>query len=209
MLFGKGNARNFWNYVWQTDMRMLHTYDQYWKAKEMPAILFFKYFWRTDGRATGGAEPNATRNWCFVEADGVYFYCFSMIVQSFAEATTDTIWVFYFFNETSILCAQTVHFGAVRRQATSRRQGGAWKSTGKNVYEMKVAVDAKKHIRKRYTHAIAKVTILSKRNASSSGTRTSTHTWKTRVAWKAATAGLVLWCARRTSISEKKLLFAS
>ena len=50
-----------------------------------------KYLWRTDGRATGGADPNATRNWCFVEADGVYFYCFSMIVQSFAEATTDTI----------------------------------------------------------------------------------------------------------------------
>ena len=96
MLFGKGNARNFWNYVWRTDMRMLHTYDQYWKAKEMPAIFCKKYFWRTDGRATGGAEPNATRNWCVINTDGIYFYCFSMIVQDFAEATTDTIWVFHF-----------------------------------------------------------------------------------------------------------------
>ena len=66
------------------------------KSKGNARHFFFKYFWRTDGRATGGAEPNATRNWCFVEADGVYFYCFSMIVQSFAEATTDTIWVFHF-----------------------------------------------------------------------------------------------------------------
>ena len=46
----------------------------------------------------------------------------------------------------------------------SRRQGGAWKSIGKNAYEMKVAVNAKKHIRKRYTHAIAEVSILSWKN---------------------------------------------
>ena len=84
----------------------------------MPAI-FFKHFWRTDGRATGGADPNATRNWCFVEADGVYLSCVSMIVHGFAEATTDKICVFNFFNETSILFAQTVHFGADRRQATN------------------------------------------------------------------------------------------
>ena len=69
----------------------------------MPAICFFNYFWRTDGRATGGADPNAIRKWFFVEADGVYFYCFSMIVHSFAKATTDTIRVFDFTNETSIL----------------------------------------------------------------------------------------------------------
>ena len=61
------------------------------KQRKRPPFLKKKYFWRTDGRATGGADPKATRNWCFVEADGVYFYCFSMIVQSFAEATTDTI----------------------------------------------------------------------------------------------------------------------
>jgi hypothetical protein len=61
------------------------------KQRKCPPFFFLKYFWRTDGRATGGADPNATRNWCFVEADGVYFYCFSMIVHGFAEATTDTI----------------------------------------------------------------------------------------------------------------------
>jgi hypothetical protein len=41
---------------------------------------------------------------------------------------------------------------------------------------MKVAVNAKKHIRKRYTHAIAKVSILSRQNNNSSGTTTSAHT---------------------------------
>ena len=75
-------------------------------------------FGRTDGRATGGADPNATCNWCYVKADGVYFYCFSMIVHGFAEATTDTICVFYFFTETSILSTQNLYFDAVRRQAT-------------------------------------------------------------------------------------------
>ena len=106
-------------------------------AKEMPAMfeimfggricgcyiltMFFYYFWRTDGRATGGADPNAIRNWCFVEADGVYFYCFSMIVDGFAEATTDTICVFYFFNETSIVSTQNLHFDSVRHG----EQGGA------------------------------------------------------------------------------------
>ena len=117
LLKSKGHARLFsnfvWqrkcpqflrNYVWRTDMRMLHTYDYCGKTKEMHAICFKqKYSWRTDGRATGGADPNATRNWCFVEADGVYFYCFSMIVQGFAEATTDTICDFYCSNKTSKL----------------------------------------------------------------------------------------------------------
>ena len=134
------------------------------KQRKCPPFFFLKYFWRTDGRATGGADPNATRNWRFVKTDGVYFSCFSMIVHGFAEATTDTIWVFYLFNETSILCAQTVHFGTSDDKQPSRRQGGAWKSTGKNAYEMKIAVNAKKHIRKRYTHAIAKVSILSRQN---------------------------------------------
>jgi hypothetical protein len=92
----------------------------------MPAIFFLKYFWRTDGRATGGADPNATRNWCFVEADGVYFYCFSMIVQGFAEATTDTICVFYFFNETSILSAQNLHFDSVRHGAARGSMKKHW-----------------------------------------------------------------------------------
>jgi hypothetical protein len=40
---------------------------------------------------------------------------------------------------------------------------------------MKVAVNAKKHIRKRYTHAIAKVSILSRQNNNSSETTTSAH----------------------------------
>jgi hypothetical protein len=35
---------------------------------------------------------------------------------------------------------------------------------------MKVAVNTKKHIRKRYTHAIAKVSILWRQNNNSSGT---------------------------------------
>ena len=43
---------------------------------------------------------------------------------------------------------------------------------------MKVAVNAKKHIRKRYTHAIAKVSFLSRQNNNSSGTTTSAHTSK-------------------------------
>ena len=43
------------------------------KQRKCPPFVFLKYFWRTDERATGGADPNATRNWCFVEADGVYF----------------------------------------------------------------------------------------------------------------------------------------
>ena len=41
---------------------------------------------------------------------------------------------------------------------------------------MKVAVNAKKHIRKRYTHAIAEVSILSRQNNNSSGTTTSGRT---------------------------------
>ena len=45
---------------------------------------------------------------------------------------------------------------------------------------MKVAVNAKKHIRKRYTHAIAKVSIMSRRNNNSSNTTTSTHTCKSK-----------------------------
>ena len=61
------------------------------KQRKCPHLFFLKYFWRTDGRATGGADPNATRNWRFVKTDGVYFSCFSMIVHGFAEATTDTI----------------------------------------------------------------------------------------------------------------------
>ena len=60
------------------------------KQRKCPPFKKQNYIWRTDGRATGGADPNATRNWCFVDADGVYFYFFSMIVQGFAEATTDT-----------------------------------------------------------------------------------------------------------------------
>ena len=98
----KGNASLFSNVVWQRkcpQFLKLCLADGYADATYLRSVLkskgnarlFLKYFWRTDGRATGGAEPNATRNWCFVEADGVYFYCFSMIVQSFAEATTDTI----------------------------------------------------------------------------------------------------------------------
>ena len=43
------------------------------KQRKCPHLFFLKYFWRTDGRATGGADPNATRNWRFVETDGVYF----------------------------------------------------------------------------------------------------------------------------------------
>ena len=73
------------------------------KSKGNAGHFFNNYFWRPDGRATGGADPNPTRNWCVVEADGVYFDCFSMIVQGFAEATTDTICDFYCFNKTSKL----------------------------------------------------------------------------------------------------------
>ena len=41
---------------------------------------------------------------------------------------------------------------------------------------MKVSVNAKKHIRKRYTHAIAKVSILSRQNNNSSGNTTDART---------------------------------
>ena len=43
---------------------------------------------------------------------------------------------------------------------------------------MKVAVNATKHIRKRYTHAIAKVSILWRQSNNSSGTNTSIRAWK-------------------------------
>ena len=67
------------------------------KQRKCSPFCFLNYFSRTDGRATRGADPNAIRNFCFVEADGVYFYCFSMIVHGFAKATTDTICVFLLF----------------------------------------------------------------------------------------------------------------
>ena len=44
------------------------------KQRKCTPFVFFNYFWRTDGRATGGADPNAIRNWCLVEADGVFFF---------------------------------------------------------------------------------------------------------------------------------------
>ena len=40
--------------------------------------------------------PIGSHNWCFVEADGVYLYCFSMIVHGFAEATIDPFVIFTF-----------------------------------------------------------------------------------------------------------------
>ena len=104
ILKSKGNASLFSNFVWQrkcSQFLKLCLADGYADATYLRLVLkskgnarhfvFLKYFWRTDLRATGGADPNATRNWCFVGADGVYFYCFSMIVHGFAEATTDTI----------------------------------------------------------------------------------------------------------------------
>jgi hypothetical protein len=99
-LKSKGNASLFSNFVWQrkcSQFLKLCLADGYADATYLRLVLKSKgnarhfkkkYFWRTDGRATGGADPNATRNWCFVE---VYVYCFSMIVHGFAEATTDTI----------------------------------------------------------------------------------------------------------------------
>ena len=44
-----------------------------------------------------------------VEADGVYFSCFSMTVHGFAEATTDTICDFYLFNIVLIKQAFCMH----------------------------------------------------------------------------------------------------
>ena len=38
------------------------------------------------------------------------FYCFGMIVHGFPEAPTDTIWIPYFFTETSMVCAQNRYF---------------------------------------------------------------------------------------------------
>ena len=115
------------------------------KQRNCPPSFFSKNFWRTDGRATGGADPNATRNWRFVETDGVYFSCFSMIVHGFAEATTDTIWVFFTFLTKQAFCAHRLSTLAQSDdKQPSRRQGGAWKHTGKNAYEMKVAVNANK-----------------------------------------------------------------
>ena len=42
---------------------------------------------------------------------------------------------------------------------------------------MKVAVNAKKHIRKRYTHAIANVSVLSRQNNNSTGINTGPRTY--------------------------------
>ena len=96
------------------------------KQRKRPPFVF-NYLLRTDGRATGGAQPNATRNWCFVEVDGVYVYCFEMIVHGFPEASTDTIWVFYFFTETSILRAQYRYFDNSNVKPPRRnRVGGKW-----------------------------------------------------------------------------------
>ena len=86
----------------------------------MHAICLFDYFWHTDGRATGGADPNAIRSWCFVEVDGVYFYCFSMIVHGFAEATTDTICVFCLFNRILLKQAWCAHRIATLTQSDDK-----------------------------------------------------------------------------------------
>ena len=85
----------------------------------------------------------------------------------------------------------------------------ACKSTAKNAYEMKVAMNATKHLRKRYTHAIAKVSILWRQNNNSSGTNTSGRTCKSKTHMLVHIRGTHLWCARRTSTSEKKMPFAS
>ena len=85
-----------------------------------------------------------SRCWCFVDASGVYFYCFSMIVQGFAEATADTICDFYCFNKTSKLLAQNLHFDAVRRQAPVARPTRRQEAHCKNAYEMKVCSECLK-----------------------------------------------------------------
>ena len=74
---------------------------------------------------------------------------------------------------------------------------------------MKVAVNDTKHICKRYTHAIAKVSILWRQNNNDSGTNTSSRACKSKTHMLVHIRGTYLWGARRASTSEKKMSFAS
>ena len=70
-------------------------------------------------------------------------------------------------------------------------------------------MNAKKQQWKAYTHRKAKVTILSAQNNNPSSTAPCRRTTAARGRTKAAAGRLVLWPARRTSTSEKKMPFAS
>ena len=75
---------------------------------------------------------------------------------------------------------------------------------------MKVAVNANKtHTQTLYAcNSKSEHSVETKPPTAVALARAPTHA-KSRVTWKGAATGRLLWATRRTSISEKKLLFAS
>ena len=92
----------------------------------------------------------------------------------------------------------------------SRRQGGAWKSTGKNAYEMKVAVNAKKqHTQTLYAcNSKSEHSVETKPPTAVAPASASAHR-QARATCNSTSPGRLLWGARRTSTSDKNLPFVS
>ena len=90
------------------------------KQRKCPRFVLFLLF---VGYGWAGADFTATRNWCCVGADGVYFYCSTLIVHGFAEGTTDTFCAFYFINKKIIKQAWCAHRIAALKTQTSRPRG--------------------------------------------------------------------------------------
>ena len=89
--------------------------------------------------------------------------------------------------KTSVVSAQNRYFkNSNVKPPKHNRVGGkgeheqALVKTHMKAYEMKVAVNAKKHIRKRYTHAIAEVSILCRQNNTSNGPSTRARTYNNK-----------------------------
>ena len=143
----------------------------------MPAIFVFSIFGVRMGELREARIPMRPAIGVLLRPTGYIFIVLAWLY--------DTISNFYLFNKILVKQAWCAHRIATLTHRTwtinvPNEVGGAkpLKSTGKNAYEMKVAVNAKTHIRKRYTHAIAKVSILSRQNSNSSGTATRVHTYK-------------------------------
>ena len=115
--------------------------------------------------------------------------------------------LFYFFNETSVLCLQKRYCTADRRQAPVAQPSGRHQAHCKNGYEMKVCCKCQK---------TKKQTLYTWKSKSKHSARTEptptpapalgTAQPESRATCKSVAPGLVVWRARRTSTSEKTCL---
>ena len=134
------------------------------KQRKCPPFFFKSIFGVRMGGLREARSPMRPAIGVLLRPTGYIFTVLAWLYKALLKQLLTQFEFFTFLTKQAFCAHRLSTLAQTDDKQPSRRQGGAWKSTGKNAYEMKVAVNAKKHIRKRYTHTIAKVRILSRQN---------------------------------------------